>query len=347
MNGERFFQALGAPWPAAQDALPLVSLGTRAVTIARRVTRDALELAARRGTPLVAVAERSDREVTLHPDLAGPWPLVIVGDTPWLLRAADYGLLVGCNGPADQDGLEEEAAAALVREFLALCEDGPSAEPGSTQSLLDVVPYDISGRYDINAVLATLLDKGEWVEFDVGSADEVLTLVGRIGGRSVGVAASRASVNRGQLSAAGCLRVERLLRWCQRGRRPFVSLVDTAGVQRSTDAMHRETSRRAAACARRTEVTKVAIVLGWAVGLGATVLGAVGARADMVLPWPRAHFALQTAIPGMTAPEAEMLASVEHAARSGDVLDVIHPDETRQRVMELMELQRGRREYEL
>ena len=90
---------------------------------------------------------------------------------------------------------------------------------------------------------------------------------------------------------------------------------------------------------------KVAVVTGRAVGLAATVMCAVGARADAVVPWPRAHFALAADPPLTPGSDAAGLAAVERAAREGDVVDVIPPDDTRHRVVELLELLRGQRDY--
>ncbi|MEZ5410869.1 MAG: carboxyl transferase domain-containing protein [Acidimicrobiales bacterium] len=275
-----------------------------------------------------------------------PWPVVVAASSPWAVAGADCGLLVGEQGPADRSGLDEPAAADLIRRFLDLSVGERPVEPAPAgPSLIEIVPFAVDAAYDPEAVLAAVVDGGRWVELAAGAAPEVLTVVARIGGRPVGVTMSRPAGNGGLLTPAGCARVERLLDWCERGGRPWVSLVDTAGVETGADAISQEALRRAAARARSAEVTKLAVVVGRAVGLAATVLGAVGARADLVLPWPRARLSLTPPPPDLDPAEAGRLAAADRAATEGDLLDVIHPDETRARLIELLDLVRGRREY--
>lgn len=353
------------------------------VTVASVLTAEALAVAAHRGTPLLVVIEPPapgvDRVASPEPvpspvlgapgaaggalgheivgTAAGPWPVVVAAASPWAVAGADLGLLVGERGPADHDGLDEEGAADLVRRFLDLAlgigvaeslqplsEEGVAERAPAGPSLIDIVPFAIDGGYDAEAVLAAVVDDGRWVELAAGAAPEVLTAVARVGGRPVGVTVSNPASDGGRLTLAGCARVERLLDWCERGGHPWVSLVDTAGAVVPTDAAGQETLRRAAARARSAEVTKLVVVVGRAVGLAATVLGAVGARADLVLPWPRAQLSLAPPPPALDPAEAARLAAAGRAAAEGDLLDVIHPDETRDRLIELLDLLRGRRE---
>lgn len=363
----RLLGILGLPLPPAAGGLPLARLdgGTgRPVTVAGAPTSEARAVAAQRGTPLLIVAGaqppgpsgRSDPGaprpaggVIGNGDGARPWPVVVVAGSPWALAGADLGLLVGTQGPADHDGLDDGAAADVVRRFLDLSVGERTGEsPPAGPSLIELVPFAVDGGYDPAAVLAAVVDGGRWVELAAGAAPEVLTAVARIGGRPVGVTVSCPGHDGGRLTPAGCARVERLLDWCERGGRPWVSLVDSAGIAAApagADAAGQETLRRAAARARSAEVTKLAVVVGRAVGLAATVLGAVGARADLVLPWPRARLSLAPPPPGFDPAEAARLAAADRAATEGDLLDVIHPDETRARLIELLDLVRGRREY--
>jgi hypothetical protein len=347
MNADRFIEALGLADTIDGSALALVSVDGRPLTVCRGWSAEAMEIAARRETPLVIVID-DDLQSAPAISNARPWPVVAIAGSPWAVRAADLGLLVGARGPADHDGLDELEAAALTRQFLELCVEGEPREPSLDSSLLDLVPYPIAESYEIEPVLEALVDGGAWLEMDAGStqeAQEVLTVVARIGGRSVGIAASRPSVDEGRLGPVGCSRISRLVGWCSRGRHPLVSLVDTVGVKAALDVDELEAVSSAAAVMRNSDVVKIAIVTGRAIGLGATVMAAVGARADMVLPWPRAHFSLAAHGSGAGSDEAQALSAVGRAARSGDVMDVIHPDETRATITEMFDLLRGGPEY--
>ena len=366
MNAEQVLAALELGPIAA--GLPFATIGGRQVTVATAWSAEALAVAARRRSALVVVtggagvtgagaaggdagqagavgAGAAGAEVVTPAGSGGagrPWPIVAVTTSPWIARAADLGLLVGATGPADHDGLDEATAAALVVTFLDLAFDGAPRPPTSTRSLLELVPFGIDSSYAGAEVLEAIVDGGRWVEFDAGSASEIRTGVARIGGRSVGVAVSEAGVERGVLSRAGVARVERLVRWCEAGPdggRPLVSLVDTDGAEPWDDAAGALALRDAVTALRRSAVVKVAVVMGRAVGLGATVLGAVGARADLVLPWPRARFGLTS------ADAAGASGSAWAAAREADVVDLVNPDDTRGRIAEALELFRGARCY--
>lgn len=344
MNIETVLNALGAPLPTDAHSLPLWTAPNRPVTISTTWSRHALDTAARRSTPLLVVT--NDRSSPAPPDVRRPpWPVVAVADSPWAVASADLGLLVGASGPADHVNLDDSGAAVLARTFLDLAFDAEPRPPSAPGSLLDVVPFPIDQTYEAEDVLRTLVDRGEWLEFDTAGAAEVLTAVARIDGHSVGIAASRPNVLQGRLSGAACARVNRLVAWCRRGNRPFVSLVDTAGLRPFSDMAEVATITSAAADLRAAEVTKIVVVIGHAIGLGATVMGAVGARADVVLPWPRASYALASPSPDADLASTTAASAVGRAARAGDVMDIVHPDETRQRIVEMLGLLRGHREY--
>lgn len=350
MNVDRLLQGLGLSLDRgalAAGALPLVALPGRAVTLSTTWSAAAMDVAWRRGGALV-VLDDGDGDGDPHRAAAPcppvrtarrPWPIAVCTTSPWAVGGADLGVLVGADGPADHAGLDEAAAADLVLRFLDLAGDADPQPPAGGGSLLDVVPFPLDGAYPVEAVLAAVVDGGSWVELQAGAAPEVLTALARVAGRSVGIVASRPSQHGGRLGAAGCDRVARMVAWCERSGRPLLSLVDTAGAVAPQDVDDLAALTGAAAAMRTATATKVVVVLGRAVGLAATVLGAVGGRADVVLPWPRASYAPAAPVGGQAGCPVEVI------AREGDVMDVVHPDDTRARVIEAFELCRGAREH--
>jgi hypothetical protein len=342
MNRDLVLTALGAS-PAAAGELPLVAVGGRPVTVTTGWSDLACDVAARRGSGLVVVDDPAGPAVAPRPGAGSPrpWPVVAITTSPWSARRADLGLLVGRSGPSDHDGLDEATAVTFTERFLDRCSDGPAASARPGPSLTELVPFPPDQPYDLPAVVAAVVDDGSWVEFDGRGAREVLTAVARLGGRSVGVVACRPSDGRGALGPAAAARIDRLVRWCEGGGRPLVSFVDTDGTRDAADGDDVRAVLAAATAVRSSAVTKLAVVVGGAVGRAAVLTAAVGGRADLVLPWPRARFGRTP----LRATGAAAGTGADDAVREADLLDIVHPDDTRSRLIEALELLRGAREY--
>lgn len=349
MNVDAVLHALGLRSIDDPRSVPLVTISGQSVSVSTSWSAEAAELAVRRSTPLVVVSGHDDTpgppDLLGHVDRRGLWPLVVVTDSPDQAAAADVGILVAPDGIADLRVVDESSAADLVARFLDLVFPAEPVEPVSSESLLDVVPFPLDTPYDPAALLSAVVDGPGWIELDADGSPGVMTVVARIGGQPVGVAASNPGVDGGRLSPDGWARVDRLRSWCSRGCRPLVSLVDTAGVDPPSTVDDIVTLRRAASGMREASMTKIVVVTGRAIGLGATVMGAVGARADVVLPWPRAAFALTDVTTRRGTGATTRAASAMLAAEDGDLMDVIHPDDTRQTIIEMLELLKGPSEY--
>ncbi len=354
MISHRVFELLDVPAPLSPAPLSpallglvtfgLVSIQGQPVTVTTELSQDALDVAAKRGTALLAVVEHGSALESLHLS-GGPWPIMVVSDSVWPLAGADLGLLVGAEGPADHDGLTEEEAAAHIKQFLDLAFDASPQPSRGRTPLSEVVPFALAAAYDVETVVEELVDAGRWMQLQAGTNASVLTGIARIEGRSVGILASRPGADGGLLGPEACVRVDRLIDWCQRSGRPLISLVDTNGLvalERMEDVV---SVRDVAVHIRTSDVIKVVVVLGNAIGLGATIMGAVGARANVVLPWQRGSFALEAPAGGANDPKAPELSSTFQAACAGDVMDILDPDDTRVRIAEMLDLLRGRRTY--
>lgn len=301
---------------------------------------EAGEVAARRRTPLVLVAT-SCGPVELPDGLA----VVRVDGDPLGLAAADLSVSLGGEAHVDHAGLSPASAAELTRRFLSLLPASAAARPPvSAGNLTDCVPFALDAPYEIEAVLEAILDGTEGlVELRAGEAPEVVIGLGRLNGIGIGVVASRAGWNAGRLTSQGCRKVARVVGLCGRLHRPVLFLVDSAGLASAATDEQADLERLAHSLitVHSAVVPKLVLILGRAYGLAATMLAAVGARADYVGAWPRASLAMSA--PGDETEVAQ--ASVMRAARSGDVLDVIEPDRTRDVLIDVIGLMRGERTY--
>ncbi|MGE3358102.1 MAG: carboxyl transferase domain-containing protein, partial [Acidimicrobiia bacterium] len=210
--------------------------------------------------------------------------------------------------------------------------------------------------YDIAAVLDAIVDAPGMLP--LGERGAVLGGLARLGGRTVVVVASDAAHAGGRLDPSALRTVARLTELAASADLPIVSLVDSAGLLPAAAALDDVTTLLGTlGSVWASPATQVTVVLGRAHGAAATVLGAVGARADIVVAWPRATFAgpdpagPDPAGPDPAGPDpagstADPVDPVERAsawaaARDGALLDIIAPDETRARLIEALDVLRG------
>jgi acetyl-CoA carboxylase carboxyltransferase component len=237
----------------------------------------------------------------------------------------------------------DEMAAAIAM-FLRLTTNQPAVIEmrRSLPLMTDFVPFDVESGYDITQVVKAIVDDGDFLS--VGSQGSVLLSLASIGGRSLGVIASRPDVNRGILGTLDCLAIERFINTCSRAAVPLVTFVDTAGWSPSNEADTAEAlhaARRSLEAIHAYPYPLISVVIGRAYGVGAAILGAVNARADFVTAWPRARFAA-TDINGSFVPpdlsqDANTSTSALGAGRDGAVVDIIEPDRTRSVLLDLLD----------
>lgn len=341
--------------------VPPADAAARATSVAA-----ALEVAARRRSPLIVVdlhqhaagtaagAGSAPLPLAVRPD---PWvPIVAIGNDPWAVAGADLAVLIGTDGPRARRAATAEAAAELARRFLANLgpNPAPSAGPALGNALTELVPFETGAAYDIDAVLDAIVDAPGVLALEDDVDRGIRLGLARLGGRPVGVVASDPAIDGGRLGRAACRGLVRLVELCTAARLPLLSLVDSAGLRAAPtgDEPTGDELVRALRAMWAAPVLKVVVVLGRAHGPAAALLGAVGVRADVVAAWPRARFAGPDpdAPPAGTGPAFAAAptdaASVWQAARDGALLDVIAPAETRGRLLEVLDVYRGAERFD-
>lgn len=260
------------------------------------------------------------------------------------------------NGVVDIVVDDEAAAVAVARQYLGYFQ-GPLTtfkEPDQ-RPLLDAVPANRNALYDTRAILHTLCDEGSVLELRAGFGTGVLTVLGRIEGRAVAVAASHPRHLGGALDAPACDKLARFMQLADAFGLPLVTLVDTPGFMvgpaSEQTAMVRHASRLFVnAAALRVPVFSVVLRRGY--GLGAMALTAGHFHAPVATAaWPTGEFGamgiegavrlgyrkeLAAAPPGQRAALFDQLVAQSMArgealnmASHLEIDDVIAPDDTR------------------
>lgn len=268
------------------------------------------------------------------------------------------------NGVVDLRARDEAHAVELARRCLAFFQgDVDPVDPPPDIDLAAVVPEHRKTVYDSRRALAGIADEGSVLELGSGHGGAVITAFARIRGRAIGVLANDPMVLGGAIDASAADKAARFIRLCDSHGLPVLSLCDTPGFLVGPDAERSGQVRRFAdlfVSARHLSVPLVMVVLRKAYGLGAMAMAGGSFRApDATLSWPSGEFggmglegavrlgyrAELEAIEDPQEREATFDAMVDAAYRHGRALntaahleidDVIEPEETRDRVADLL-----------
>jgi acetyl-CoA/propionyl-CoA carboxylase carboxyl transferase subunit len=306
-------------------------------------------------------------EDTSHMMITGPDVIETV--TGEEISMAELG---GARTHATESGVAHRACAteldALddVRRLLAYLPTNNAEDPPRIDSGYDpqhqggigsVVPDEPRKPYDVCEVVSGIVDADSFFEVHGGFARNLVTGFARLDGRPVGVVANQPRVNAGTLDIDASGKGARFVRFCDSFNLPVVTLVDVPGFMPGTDQEHdgiiRHGAKLISAYAEAT-VPLLTVILRKAYGGAYIVMGSKLLGADVNYAWPRAETAVlgprgavdilyDDEIATADDPEAtraalmdeyrEAFANPYSAAERGYVDGVIEPHETRERLV--------------
>ena len=157
-------------------------------------------------------------------------------------------------GAVDNEAADEDDALAQVRRFLSymppnVWEAPPvaqTADPADRreEDLLSIVPRERRRPYKARRILEAVFDAGSVFEIGASFGRPLITALGRLGGRPVGVLASDPNHYGGGLNADASEKLTRFADICDQFRLPVVNFVDQPGFVIGTEAERRGTIRR-------------------------------------------------------------------------------------------------------
>jgi acetyl-CoA/propionyl-CoA carboxylase carboxyl transferase subunit len=209
----------------------------------------------------------------------------------------------------------ESDAEALdrARQVAALFSDqGKIAEDAEDRDLSGLLPDSARRAYDVHVLTGKLLDS-PGVELHPRWAPNVVTILGRLAGRTVGVVASNPMRLGGCLDAASAEKAARFVRMCDAFGVPLVVLVDVPGylpgVGQEWDGVVRRGAKLLHAFAEAT-VPRVTLVTRKAYGGAYIAMNSRALGATRVYAWPGAEVAVMGAIAAVRILHRRTLASV-------------------------------------
>ena len=164
------------------------------------------------------------------------------------------------------------------------------------------MPARATASYDVRTVIADVLDEHSFLELRDRYAASMVTGLGRLDGRAVGVVANQPMQQAGSLDIDAAQKAARFVQWCDCFNLPVVTFVDTSGYLPGKDLEWRGIIRHGAqllhAYAAAT-VPRICVVLRKAYGGAYIVMDSAGLGVDYCIAWPTAEIAVMGAPPAV------------------------------------------------
>lgn len=267
------------------------------------------------------------------------------------------------NGVCHLVAADEAAAAATVRDLLgylpSAAGEAPVARDPVAPQLPDpgaVVPTEPRRVYDVRDAIAGVADGGSLLELCPRWARNVVTALGCLEGRPVGIVANQPHYLGGVLDAEGSEKAARFVGFCDSFGLPLIAVVDTPGFMPGSRQEAAGVIRHGASLVRAfasARVPKLTVVFRKSYGGAYITMNSRDLGADLVIAWPDAELGIMSAraavgIVGRRQLEAaadreaerERLARAyadehlraEAAAAAGFIDEIVEPRDTRARL---------------
>ena len=264
-------------------------------------------------------------------------------------------------GPSDFAAIERARELALLLGAQGKINVGagrPGAGQDSAPDLASFLPESPRRAYDVKPVIGALLD-GPGIELHPRWAPNVVTLLGRLAGRTVGVIANNPLRLGGCLDSTSAEKAARFVRMCDAFGVPLVVLVDVPGylpgVGQEWDGVVRRGAKLLHAFAEAT-VPRITLVMRKSYGGAYIAMNSRALGATKVFAWPDAEIAVMGPVAAIRILHRRTLADVppeklheveadlaaEHEREAGGldraqalgvVDEVIDPSQTREAII--------------
>ncbi len=233
----------------------------------------------------------------------------------------------------DEDCIEQlrKLVAELPVPAGAMVPDEPRPPKRPPDEAYELIPPDHRQPYEMEALLETILDEGEFDEFQAEYAPEMLTGFGRLAGWKVGVIANRRGMFQdpqgrtprfgGIVYADSAEKVAYFMDVCNRHHTPLVFVQDVSGFMVGPEAEHSGIIRAGARMVESmatARVPKIVLTLNHASGAGYYAMAGQGFDPDFIFSWPTGRMGVME---GESAVRAIHGPKIDRAEATGEPLD--------------------------
>ena len=276
------------------------------------------------------------------------------------------------SGVAHFTGNDEEQTIMMVRELLSFLpsnnlEDPPvktTIDPSdrTSEELDEIVPADPNKPYDMHEIIQNVIDNKHFLEVQPNYAQNIIVGFARFGGRPVGVVANQPGHLAGVLDINSSVKAARFVRFCDAFNLPLVTFVDVPGFLPGTGqefgGIIKHGAKLLYAFSEAT-VPKITVITRKAYGGAYDVMSSKHIGADVNLAYPTAEIAVMGPEGAINIIHREKMTDEEKAAKVQDYRDkfanpykaaslgyideIIHPRDTRKKVIDALEMTQNKR----
>jgi acetyl-CoA/propionyl-CoA carboxylase carboxyl transferase subunit len=222
-----------------------------------------------------------------------------------------------------------------------------------------LLPDQIQRAYDVKPVIKAILDDADFLELQPRWAGNMVTGLGRLAGRTIGVVANNPIRKGGCLDSLSAEKSARFVRLCDALGVPLLVLVDVPGYLPGAEQELEGVVRRGAKLLHafaECSVPRVTVVTRKAFGGAYIAMNSRSLGASAVFAWPGARVAVMGAGPAveilhrrrlaalgpaerdglratLIAEQERTVGGVAHALKIGAIDEIIEPATTRERVV--------------
>src|SRR5258707_8298773 len=198
---------------------------------------------------------------------------------------------------------EAEAIEAARAYFRFMPENFSQAAPDlpgrpaktSGKRIEEIIPSDQNKPFDMQQLIAEIIDEGSWLEIKKLFAPEVITGFARIDGRAVGLVANQPKVKGGVLFVDSADKATRFIWLCDAFNIPLLYLADVPGFMIGTKVERAGIIRAGAkmiSAVSEATVPKISVIVRKAYGAGLYAMSGPGFNPDCTLALPQAMIAV-------------------------------------------------------
>lgn len=280
------------------------------------------------------------------------------------------------SGVAHFTGDNEEQTLMMVRELVSFIPSNNMEEPPvqtttdpidrKIEALNEVVPVDPNKPYDMKDIIFKIIDDEHFLEVQPNYAANIIIGFARFGGKSVGIVANQPAHLAGVLDINSSAKAARFVRFCDAFNIPLVTLVDVPGflpgTQQEFGGIIKHGAKLLYAFAEAT-VPKITLITRKAYGGAYDVMSSKHIGGDINYAYPTAEIAVMgpegaiNILKRNITDDKEKAEAVEEyrdafanpyrAASLGYVDEIIYPEDTREKIINALEMTHNKRKSNL